>query len=666
LDDAAMKEFDEQRQGRGRRGGAGVLPAESSGWVFGGFWLLLLAGTVLVGGPWAGFHGLMLGAAGLLMGWFRPVVALPRVWWLLAGVFVVAGMAPFLPAWWFAMPAWRGRLAELGVPTGSLVTIQPWQSAEMLALFAVMLFTGLWLAGHRATPVQLRRWGLAFTLGVACYAILAKIMQPPPVSEIPGGGVVYGFFPNRNHTGTYLAMGVICGLGCVFQAIRDKRWPAAAGGLLGAGVCLWAVAGWSISRGGLVLTALGCLAWLLLAGTRNLGKSGRWGVALVALGVGGFLVMADSAAKRRLAHTLDQAGAALTQDEPAPATGPRPEADAVVDLDFRIPIVLDSLGVVRDFSWTGIGAGQFFHVFPQYRRLTVTRNDSDCFHPDNDWLWMLAETGPVATLALLGLVVLAFWRSLRGVLRGRDRALRGACLVAAMVVPIHGWFDVPGHRLTLAWSAAFLYCLSLGPPAAGAVRRAFAAWPSRLVAVAMLVAAGWLGWAQWGGGPQPAQVAAQVAVDQALEWYAQDQALQQAAVRRGETYQPEPSEDLLEKALALLDRAARRAPLDRDIPHVRGLLALQFDDKLDQAEHSFAVGRALDPTWVSGPLRQAAALGNFKPAAAAELWREALRRAGQVDLVKPGTVWGREYTLGRIQRSAKGNPALEALVPLVE
>jgi len=235
-----------------------------------------------------------------------------------------------------------------------------------------------------------------------------------------------------------------------------------------------------------------------------------------------------------------------------------------------------------------------------------------------------------------------------------------------LVVPMHGFFDVPGHRLTLAWSAAFLFSLSLVPQPGGQVRRAVAAWPSRLMAGIMLVTAGWLGWAQWGGGPQPAVTAAPTAVDQALALYRRDLALQQAAEKRGEVYQPDPADDLLEQALTLLDASAKRVPLDRDIPHVAGLLALQFDDKLALAERAFAIERALDPGWVSGPLHQAAALGTVGPTQAAALWREALRRAAAVDQIKPGTVWGQDYTLGRIQRSAKGDPALEALLPQAE
>lgn len=661
-----MKEFDERQQVPDDGLRTRVPPAESSGWVFGGCWLLLQGGTLLVGGPWAGFHGLMLGGAGLLMALFPPVVAVPRVWWWLAGGFVLAGMAPFLPAAWFALPAWRGQLAAAGVATGSLVTLQPWQAAEMLGLFGLTLVTGLWLAGHRASPGQLRFWALVFTVGVAGYAVVAKIMQPPPVSDIPGGGVIFGFFPNRNHTGTYLAMGTICGLGCLFQAIRDKRFWAQFVAALATGICLWAVASWSISRGGIVLVAVGSLAWLLIVGTRYLGTSGRWAVGLIALAVGGFFVVADTAVKRRLVRTAVQAGAVISRGEAPPQVGSTEPVEGVVDLDFRIPIVLDSLGLVGDFPLTGIGAGQFFYVFPQYRKLSSNRNDSDIFHPDNDWLWLLAETGPVATLAFGALVILAVRKSLRGILRGRDRALRGACLMAALVVPMHGFFDVPGHRLTLAWSAALLFSLSLVPQPGGQVRRAVAAWPSRLMAGIMLVTAGWLGWAQWGGGPQPAVTAAHAAVDQALALYRRDLALQQAAVKRGENYQPASADDLLEQALALLDATAKRVPLDRDIPHVAGLLALQFDDKLAVAERAFAIERVLDPGWVSGPLHQAAALGTVDPTQTAALWREALRRAAEVDRIKPGTVWGKEYTLGRIQRSAKGNPALEALLPQAE
>ena len=102
---------------------------------------------------------------------------------------------------------------------------------------------------------------------------------------------------------------------------------------------------------------------------------------------------------------------------------------------------------------------------------------------------MAAETGPAATLALATLLIVACWKSLRSILGGRDRALRGACLIAALLVPIHGIFDVPGHRITLALSAGLLFALSLRVSSTHASASTPSPWAFRLPALALLASA---------------------------------------------------------------------------------------------------------------------------------------------------------------------------------
>lgn len=68
--------------------------------VFGSLWALLF----LVAGPWAGFHGVLLGGLGLLVALRPPKVSLPGIWWAFACLFTLAGAAAFLPAGWFPVP----------------------------------------------------------------------------------------------------------------------------------------------------------------------------------------------------------------------------------------------------------------------------------------------------------------------------------------------------------------------------------------------------------------------------------------------------------------------------------------------------------------------------------------------------------------------------------
>ncbi len=632
-----------------------------SRFVFGAFWAISFVFTFLVAGPWAGFHGALLGCVGLLVALRPPVVAMPRSWWLLAAAFMVAGASSFLPASWIEQPGWRKLFEEAGIATGSMIVIQARQAAEALALFGITLFVGLWLAGHRPSSSQLRMWSLTFTIGVAVYAVVARVVQQ---NALPGADTHFGFFPNRNHSATYLAMGSICGLGCVLQALREKRFPALAVAILATGICLWAVAAWSISRAGVALVAVGAILWLSMLGRRYLGRHGLWAIGLVTLAAGGMFLIADSGVKQRISKTAEKAGSIMVPADGLGVGEGKSDNSSLQDLDFRIPTALDTLELIRDFNWTGVGAGQFEPIFPQYRKLTAAANDSRSYHPESDWLMMAAEVGVPATLALLALVTAALWKSLRSILQGRDRALRGACLVAAMLVPIHGIFDVPGHRITLALGALLLFSLSMrATSATEQLCRKPDAWPFRVAGLIILAASVFLVRAQWWDGTPPALTVAKSSMAEVRRLYLQDQALKEEGLSEtsGEIHSSAPGVDLVETALASLDQAERLAPLDWGIRRNRGFLALHFDDKQQMVRKSFQIERLLDPTWVQAPLQQALLWSTTDVEETANLWAEAIRRARWMDHHHPGSLWSEARTRERIREQVRGKTVLEQL-----
>ncbi|MEO5715532.1 MAG: O-antigen ligase family protein [Luteolibacter sp.] len=641
-----------------RHGQQGNNGSRRSSLAFGGFWLILFLATFFVGGPWSGFHGCLFLAVGLLMAFCPPEVPLPRLWKVLAGIFMLTSLAAFLPVEWFGVPEWRRHLQELGVDVGSMVVIQVRQAAEYLVLFGIILIVGLWLAGHRASSRQLRTWALAFTGGVAIYAVISRVAQ----GSNPDAD--FGFFPNRNHTGTWLAMGAVCGLGNIVQAIRDRKFVRLAVAVLATLICFWSVVGWSVSRGGVLLAAVGSFVWIFMLGRHYLGEHGRRALGLLALAiVGGFLI-ADSSVKARISATMEKAGNVMSKEDPAAPAEGKPATDQVQDLDFRIPTALDTLTMIREFKWTGVGSGQFYYIFPQYRNLTAVANDSDNFHPESDWLWVASEAGVPATLALLALVICAFGKSLREILKGRDRALRAACFTAALLVPLHGVFDVPGHRITLAWGAVFLFCLARHAPRD---ETALERPPARLrlvfsfAALGILAASVFLIRSQWYGGPHSAIDAGNLACDRAVELYSEDRANKRSAEAEGKVYAPRPGEDLLEQALVPLEAAARLAPLHRRVRHLQGFIALHFEDLGALVRTSFPIELQLDPTWVSSPLDQALAWSNSDQGETVRLWGEALRRARWLDQNHPGSWWNEVRTRQRIQEQARSKPELEQL-----
>jgi len=160
--------------------------------------------------------------------------------------------------------------------------------------------------------------------------------------------------------------------------------------------------------------------------------------------------------------------------------------------------------------------------------------------------------------------------------------------------------------------------------------------------------------------PQPAVTAAKTALKEARRLYVEDQAEQKGAQTNGTSPQPGPGEDRLEQALTILKKVA---PLDREILRYQSFLAFHFDDQQELIDRAFAIERALDPTWVLGPLRQADAWSRFDPQRSAVLWKEAKARAERLNRLRPGSPRSRERTLRAIRDSVRGKPELEKLLP---
>ncbi|MCW1887325.1 O-antigen ligase family protein [Luteolibacter flavescens] len=607
------------------------------------FLLLIFFGAFTAGAPWQTTHGVLLVGAGVLMMARRQVEVLPRGWWWLMLGFVVCGTMAFLPAEMLGgKPAWRVGLEGLGLQTGYLTTTQPWLAAEMLGMFTIALVLGVWMAGQRVSDESRRLMMIAFVVGVAAYGLLSAWKSGGQKDQM------FGFFPNRNHTATFLAMGAMAGVASLVQSIRDRRWGLLATAGVATVICFWALLAWSVSRSGLLLIGIGVVAWWALVGRGYFGKHAWKAMLLLALAVVGGFLIADTRIKERISETAGRWEEVSTAAEDAGS------------VDFRLPMWQDAVRMISDQPWTGVGAGGFWSVFPQYREASASANESDGFHPESDWLWLAAETGVPATLCVAALVIWATCYSLARIRHGHSRALRMGCLVAGLLVAVHGVFDVPGHRLPLAWAAAWCFALSL-PAGRGGDRESIGrrpfVWPFRVGGLLILLTG--LALLTLGEKYTPAVVAGKVARSEADRLYRQDQEAQKAASEQGREYSPSEDEDPLLKALAAVDQGLEARPLDRGLWFRKGFLALHYDDRIEEADRAFAIERALDPSWVGGPLRQAKAWSTSDVERTKALWQEAMRR---VDALPPeyrgGPSWKRSAIV-EIQRTAKGQPDLE-------
>lgn len=639
----------------GTHDGAGV-PAQ--GLFFGGMWLVLLAVTFMVRTEWAEFHGYLLMSLGALVLVCRPAAKVPAAWWALAAVFVVAGAMAFLPAGWFYYPEWRRNFDAIGIATGPLVAIQSKPAVEQYVVFAITLFVGIWMAGFRANGFNLRLWSLAFTAGVAGYAIVSKILWDQDLAAGKGiFGEHYGFFRNRNHTATYLVMGALCGFGGVVQCARDKRFGLMALFLVPTGVCFWALVGLSVSRAGPVLLVAGLLAWLVLLGIRYLGRNEVVALAVLAIAGAALFLAKPSRVKDRLFGLASSAEAVVSAGKAGDGGADGPDLLAnLSQLDNRVSIGLDALPMIRDFKWTGVGAGQFVSIFPQYRNRAAVSNDYFNKHPENDWLWMACEAGVPATLALAGITVLAVATGWRAVRAGRERALRGACLIAALVVPIHGLMDVPGHQITLALSACWLFAMALGSRGGDGASCLPSAWWPRIQAL-FILGAGWTflngGW--WGIG-RPATHASTVALEKAQAAYPENLKPFEEAWRNQSDYQPSPENDPMEKSIRELERELAVAPLDRHVMRFQALMASSYWNKTELIDRNFRWERELEPSWIAILIWQAETWSHLEPGRSDALIKEAIRRAERIDSIQPGTRFSKAATIAKIREYLNYTP----------
>ncbi len=618
----------------------------SSNCVFFTAWALLLAGFLFPEAPQLNFPGIGLLVLSILMIVRPPEIGLPRWIYVLAGLFLALSAGAFLPKSWFTIPAWRQGLEAAGLATGSQVTAHPEQSWWQWWMLAAAVLSGLFLLGHRVTEKWHLRLAWMFSLAVAIMAGLAILAQVNgwqwPGDDDPS----FGFYPNRNHTATVLALGVVTALGCLLQALRAKQYGLSGLSSLTLCVCLGAALGFCTSRSVLGLIGLGGVVWLGGLGKRYWSKKLAFTVlGLVALAGAMFLWMGGELL-HRVTKTAERVNVVMSND-PSATTQQITTSDTT--LDFRQLVFKDAWTMIKQEPLTGVGMGMFGFVFPQYRQASASA--ALCVHPESDWLMLAAEQGLGAALVLAAGVaglLLWGWRQAR---YHHSWVLRWNGIVAAGIVVVHGLIDVPGHRFGIVLAGLFLLGITLrmGTHPRLPTKLATSLWRGcgiiGLVCAVVHLSAP--------GNNPIARPAALLSAAHRL--YAED-----TADRKVQPNPPAEAEDKLETAMGLLDQALQISPLAADLHFFQGYLALNYTDKYDQAEEEFGYQRKLAPLHVEVPMRQAYGWAPIKPELTKALWQDGLQRSVVMGRLAPGKDWGhREVVEAAIYNSRVGNEALK-------
>lgn len=653
----------EREQERGQRGAPDRRGRVDSKGVFWGLLLVFGFAILMPNGSVAGTQALIFSVLGLLLLVFPPHFRISPWLIALAAGLVLASALPLLPRQLAGAQDWRLSLEGLGLGTGNQITPHPQQTMLYLGGFAAMVVFAVSLAGHRISLGSQYFIALGVTMIAGAYALLSMLAQDFGWSILWDQEPSFGLFPNRNHTATLMATGGICGLGVVFHSLNSRRWVGAVLSAASLGILVWALLGYSSSRAGALLLALGFAAWLMGLGRRYL--SAR---AMISIGVlGGLAVLlfyaSNTEVKKRIYETV-----ASEEGEVQQVIGDD------TPLDFRVLVYEDATKMISGEPWTGVGLGVFRFVFPQYRDASAT--NALCVHPESDYLMVAAESG-LLSLALLGtLVISCFLLAFRRNWRRRSWPLRLSCLLAACVVPIHGIFDVPGHRIGLALGSVLLLAINWRP-SRQQLMGSIGASCFRLGGAAMLIAGVTLSLAEFGRDGHTPINDAERAAEEIRQLHAEDQATSSADFSQpvlavdempGQAPLATPDgEDKLEMAIAVAEAAIRTTPLDPELHYLRGAMALYFYDKEELALRSFAIQRQLDPIWVTLPLRQANGWKGADPARAATLWWEAMGRAERLAALQPSLASQPAAAWSQILQQAKGDDELlEVALPLAD
>ena len=576
-------------------------PAPRAGWFL--FGLGGVGALVLLGG---GHHVPALAAALILPGaalWARPPETGPGRLADIGCAALLAWMAlAFLPPFLDPAPGWReAATAQFGIGLPPTLSVRPRISFEAFAL-AVAGFAWFYAAlGWPVNRTGRKRIFLAIAVmtGVFAAAVIAGNLLG---WRYPGAedATAFSFFPNRNQTANFLALGGVASFAFAMEGLRSRSLAHLAG-LAATGLCLFALV-LGVSRAGVLLYFLGILLWFALRV--------RHSAASVSMKLGLPLLL--------LVFSLFMASQQRTVERAAEFVA-TPETWGG---EFRALLYRDAAGMIGDAPLAGAGIGNFAAVFPQYRDLA--RNHQRVVHPESDVFWLAAEAG-LPAVAFLGVFLGGcawHWRK-----AGKERSAGAYHAMAAACVAVfllHALVDVPGHRPGTVYFAALFGAL-LFRRGGGRAPLPPRAW--RVLGVGLVVLGTAWGLGHFAGWPVHSSTA-----NGALDGRAET-AIGERDYRRARS--------------VLDDRIAAR-PLDWRGYFRRAQVALAAEGDMASAAADFRRARFVEPTLGVVTYREGFAWMPHDPARTAAAWRETLFREME-----------NEATLFAVMlREARGNPEL--------
>ena len=465
----------------------------------------------------------------------------------------------FLPVSAASFPEWRTTLVnEMGIALPSLGTPQPWVSFESWTLLTVCALWLLYCLG-RSYGSRERRWIInGLVLGIAAVSVAAIVVKKyglvVPFWRSEWSLSHYGPFTNRNNFSSLLALGAVLAFAATYDSYRNKKatWLLLALAL----VPMFAAILLNTSRAGVILFFLGLGIWMLTAAFHKRSAQRVTVFASVLLMLATAFILFGQDILGRFGWNV--------------------ETSTPTGVDARLAIFQDTLQMVGQAPMLGVGLGNFEPVFAltELNGNPATRN----VHPESDWTWFLAECGVIPLF--IGIFALVGIMRRTGQWRGsdssgkRDRRLRNAAGLGAVLVALHGFVDTPSHTIGIWSTVALLLGLALRPRRQTKWRGAWTPWLHRSAALFCIAAgANWLCISLLGKG-LPGDSAGR-------EIYAQANRLTAKGDFAG--------------ALEKVNLALAMKPLQYSYYSTRARLLLDLGRSLHEAEMDFSRARQLEP-----------------------------------------------------------------------
>lgn len=369
-----------------------------------------------------------------------PPKSSPGIWMDRAAVALLASfLLAFIPQFYWPDPEWRKVAVDsFSMDLPWVLSVQPRISWEAwlcaLAGFAWFYAVTSWRINHNG-----RKWfyfALCLVVGVlASIVIWGNVTGARyPAAEDSNA---FSFFPNRNQTANFLALGGVVSFCYAMSSLRTRWLVAPFLGFIVSGICFLALVGGN-ARAGVFLFSGGVLLWFLLQlRTKTAPRAFKIGFPLLLLGFSLFISM-NSQATGRVLEFVTQPGDWASE--------------------FRSQIYADSVDMFLEAPLSGFGLGTFKAVFPQYRYDSA--NYQIAVHPESDFFWLATETGLLG-VALFGVFLGAYCWRCRGLSTGHSGVYRMIALVAVIVFLAHAMVDVPGHRPGTVYFAILFAALAL-------------------------------------------------------------------------------------------------------------------------------------------------------------------------------------------------------------